>query len=315
MKKIIALVCALVMMVSVFASMSIVSYAAVDGVTATLDFVGFEKPSDLVTFAVVDLYVTIPEELSAYRAVEPDYINSIEYTYEGVTIQGFGFYIPYVEGLTFVAPKSSTTIPNATVSADANNNRAAVMYAATGSYDTYYAGELNKIATLYYMVSDATATYDLALSSATVGIAAWSGTTANPTTYEYRSSEDAFTITNAVVEPEEEEVEYENVDTKIADLVADTTPLVAEDGTKFTNVAKYAGSFNLKTIKDGLNIAGGEELIKVGFKKNNVADTFTSIDVSGDGTVEYSFLFYGIADASVLDIDTYYTAKKIQAAN
>ena len=181
MKKILALVFLVIMIVSTFA---ITTNAAVEGVSVTLEFTGYEVVSAAATFAKVDVSVTVPETLKAYKEIEPDWVTSMEYTYEGLLLQGMEVSIPYVEGLTFVKEKSVARCDYVTINANETEKKAYLSYAATGAKDTYYSGEIGKVATLYYLVSDTTATYDLAVSDVVYGFTSASGTT-TWTPYEY----------------------------------------------------------------------------------------------------------------------------------
>lgn len=307
MKKILALICSIVMIVSLF---TVTTSAATDGVTASLEFKGYETVG-AATFAIVDLKVTIPDTLAPYVVNEPDYIESMTYSFSGQAVQGFGFEIPYVDGLTFVKARCSSTI-GATITADSTNKMAKITMANTGGFEGYFSGDLTTIATLQYRVADTTATYTLAPTKATVKLYNWDNATdvdedgaPDPTSIdiiEYLTAD--FTMTGTQVKPEEEEEPvYDEVENVTA-IVPDTNPIEGDNVT-YTSVAKFIGSLNLGDIKDAL-VGPEAELRSAGIKIGDaVKHTF---DIAGEGTVEYKVLFWGITaeQANNLGMSTFY---------
>lgn len=199
LKKILALASALVLSVSVFASTAIVADAAVDGATATLEFVGYETKG-AATFAVINVKATIPDTLVPYKVNAADWVNTFEDTYEGKMLQSVGFDIPYVDGLAYVGSLSSAAsyvqITDNTVA-----KKVIVNTANTGAYDTYYAGSIDTLATLYFRITgDVNATYDVKLTDAVIGLVEITDPTKNvaiPKEYTFAD----FTVANATVKP------------------------------------------------------------------------------------------------------------------
>lgn len=202
LKKLLALACSLVMSASLFASTALVADAAVEGATATLEFAGYETKGT-ATFAVINVKATIPDTLVPYELVAADWETTFEDTYKGKMIQAVGFDIPNVDGLSYTASLSSCA-EYVQLQSNTASNTIQVYAANTGSYDTYYAGEVDVLATLYYRITgDIDATYNLALSNAKFVLVDIDSTTGKATPYTYAFED--FTVTNATVKPEEEE--------------------------------------------------------------------------------------------------------------
>lgn len=202
LKKILALACSLVMTCSMFVA---TANAAVDGCTATLEFAGYEVKGT-TTFAKINVKATIPDTLVPYEMVPADWETTFEDSYKGLMVQSVGFDIPNVAGLTFVSSLSS-----AAEYVQLKDNKAdgkLTIYAAnTGSYDTYYAGEVGTLATLSYRITgDVNAAYDVALSDAVIGLVTINEDgSATPKEYTFAD----FAVTNATVKPAEPEPEPE----------------------------------------------------------------------------------------------------------
>ena len=199
LKKILALVCSVAMSASLFVSTAVVADAAVEGVTASLEFAGYEVKGT-ATFAKVNLKVTIPDTLVPYEMVPADWETTFEDSYKGVMLQGCQFDIPNVDGLTYVASLSKAP-GYAPFNANATANTLQIITANTGALNTYYAGDINNdIATIYYRITgDVNATYNLNLSSANIGLVDVDATSGLGMPRGYITSD--FTIKNAVIKP------------------------------------------------------------------------------------------------------------------
>jgi hypothetical protein len=199
LRKVLALMSALVLSVSVFASTAIVADAAVPGVTATLEFTGYETIG-ATTFAHIAVKATIPDELAPYTMTPADWVNTFEDSFTGTMIQSVGFDIPNVTGLQYIASKSSCAeyvqIQNNTTA-----GKVTVYAANTGAYDTYYAGTVDVLANLCYRITGAVdATYEMALTDAVIGLVDVTGEgTAVVTPKKYMFGD--FAVTNATIKP------------------------------------------------------------------------------------------------------------------
>lgn len=204
LRKVLALMSALVLSVSVFASTAIVADAAVEGVTATLEFAGYEVKGT-TTFAKINVKATIPDTLVPYTMIPADWETTFEDSYEGLMLQGVGFEIPNVAGLTYVASLSSKA-DYITITDNKTSNKVILSYAATGAFDTYYAGSIDTLATLYYrMTGDTNAAYDVNLTKAVIGLFDVNPVTGSGTPREYKTAD--FTIKNTTVKPAAPSVE------------------------------------------------------------------------------------------------------------
>lgn len=264
LKKFFATVCSLAVIASTVSFSTVM--AADEDYKIGLEFAGYST-AGTTTFAMVDVVMEIPEDLSAYTEIEPDWENTFDYEYSGLAIQGMGIDIPYVEGLQFIPAKSSKKMDCITISDNKNDQKAILSYAATGAFDTYYAGETNMtIATLAYRITgDVNGSYDLAISSAKVGFATWSGTSSTPSVYEKQLNR-----TGCTVEPEkEDEPSYPSNETYVTEeltVAGVTNPYVSITLGEKTNDyylpagvkgdAKVYGL--LKYIADGTNIKHGD---------------------------------------------------------
>lgn len=243
LKKILALACSLVMCLSMIAATSLVADAAVDGVTATLEFAGYETKG-AATFAVINVKATIPDTLVPYKLNAADWVETFEDTYEGTMIQSVGFDIPNVDGLAYTASLSSCA-----EYVQLQNNTSAkkvTIYAAnTGALDTYYAGEVDTLATLYYRITgDVAATYEIALTDAVIGLVDVDASTGAGIPREYTFGD--FEVTNATVKPADPEPTVNMVSTtEIVDVQkADTVEGEATD-------YQYGSAIGISGTTDG----------------------------------------------------------------
>lgn len=292
LKKLLALACSLVMSASLFASTALVADAAVEGATATLEFAGYEVKG-AATFAKINVKATIPETLVPYEVIAADWVDTFEDSYKGLMIQGVGFDIPNVAGLTYVG-SLSTKADFVTLTDNKTDSKLQISYAATGSYDTYYAGSVDTLATLYYRITgDLNATYNVALSDAVIGLVSIDEVTGSATPYEYTFKD--FTVTGATVEPEkEDEPKYPSDEAYVTEelTVADVTnPYVRISLGEKTNDyylpagvkgdAKVYGL--LKYTADGTNIKHGD-VFKLELRSKNSAEG-TLVKALADHTV------------------------------
>lgn len=234
MKKFIAFVCALAMMISVMAATTLVASAAVTEPTVVLEFAGYEVVGGgVTTFAKIDVIVEIPDNFVPYAALEPDWVNTFDYSYEGLMLQGFAVDIPYIEGLQFIKAKSSVTnaafaAAGLAVNDNTKESKAQLAYLATGAPETYYTGELGKVATLYYRVTgDVNGSYDVAASDIVIGLVDVNEDGAL-ISREYKFADVA--ITNATVAPAQPEPEEEKVVMTAAPFITDVATSEEKDG-------------------------------------------------------------------------------------
>lgn len=291
MKKILALVCSVVMIVSMFA---ISTNAAVDGLTATLT--GSIENISGYDYIKVVVSATIPDTLVAYKetVAGPPFFTT---TYEGKMVAQVGFDIPYVDGLTYIPSMSSCADY---LKIQQNNAKAQFsIYCNVDDYSKTYAGEIDELATLYFYPSDATATYSFNIKNAEIQLYNFADSSnSTPSKIIYGNSD--FTVTNAVVAPKVEEPEKVPTDEKVADLVADTTPIVSEDGkTQYNDVAVFVADFALADYADvedyGVKFADKKESLK---------------GVTGNGTLSWVFAFYGIGEGETPAVETFKTILK-----
>lgn len=290
MKKILALVCSVVMIVSMFA---ISTNAAVDGLTATLT--GSIENISGYDYIKVVVSATIPDTLVAYKetVAGPPFFTT---TYEGKMVAQVGFDIPYVDGLTYIPSMSSCADY---LKIQQNNAKAQFsIYCNVDDYSKTYAGEIDELATLYFYPSDATATYSFNIKNAEIQLYNFADSSnSTPSKIIYGNSD--FTVTNAVVAPKVEEPEKVPTDEAIAENIeADMTSITSEDGTvEYTNVAIFEEAFNLSDLADATAFG-----FKIGEKKSNY------YGIKGEGTLNAVLAIYGVAGD--LTVDTYKTILK-----
>lgn len=110
-----------------------------------------------------------------------------------------------------------------------------------------------------------------------------------------------FTITVKAAGPTYSDNDYVNA------KITPVTDNITVGGQEYKNVAVFDGSFDLATVKAGLE--EGESVKEVGVMFNDAKVASSTISVAGDGSVTYKVLFYGITadQANALNIKTYYT--------
>jgi len=243
LKKILALVCSVAMSASLFVSTSVVADAAVDGATATLEFAGYETKGTS-TFAVIKVKATIPDTLVPYEMIPADWETTFADDYKGLILQGCGFDIPNVTGLTYISSLSSSA-SYVQIQSNTAAGKLTIYAANTGSYDTWYAGEIDELATLYYRITgNVDDTYNLELTDAVIKLYSISGDgdgnlVATPKEY----TKNDFTITNATVKP-----------ASTVDTVAATSVALAEpgEGEKLDTTSEAAVAYKVeKTFASG----------------------------------------------------------------
>ncbi len=262
LKRILALVCSLVML----ASTSLVANAAVDGATATLEFAGYETKGT-TTFAVINVKATLPDTLVPYELVAADWETTFEDTYKGLAVKSVGFDIPKVDGLTYITSLSSCA-EYVQIQDNTTTNKITIYAANTGSPETYYAGTIDTLATLYYRITgDVNATYNLALTDAVIWLTEFSGSGTLVQTDKGYTFND-FTVTNAVVKPAVEEPTTATVtinkDAKSVVKVTDSTGAevatgaTVETGTVLTVSTKPWAGYKISSVTgvDPTNLIG-----------------------------------------------------------
>jgi hypothetical protein len=215
--RLIAATCSLAIFAS-FAVTSATMVSAAEGYKIDLSFAGYEVKGT-TTFAKIDVNLTVPDTLSPYAMVPADWETTFEDTYSGFALQGLQVEIPKVDGLTYIASLSSTSEPIASIADGASALK--LVYANTGEYASYYAGDLNKsLATIYYRITgDVDGTYELTVSDAVLKYASWSGTSSKYTPIEYVFSD--FTIDSGIIKPEVSDIPVESVTLDNATLALD----------------------------------------------------------------------------------------------
>lgn len=293
LKKILALACSLVMASSMFVA---TANAAVEGCTATLEFAGYEVKGT-TTFAKINVKATIPDTLVPYEMIPADWETTFEDSYKGLMLQGVGFDIPNVAGLTYVSSLSS-----AAEYVQLQDNKAegkVTVYAAnSNSYDTYYAGEVDTLATLTYRITgDVNGTYDVALSDAVIGLVSMNADgTATPKKYTFSD----FAVTNATVKPAAPEVKELSIEATEVTNASATNKGYAWKIAGTTGEADLAG-FSADFTADGVtktkNATGLPEIKGGADYEFYVALRLSSVDAIDSA----SFTVTDAADATATD--------------
>ncbi len=287
LKKILALVASVAIAASSFVSTTMVANAA--EATARLEFDRYETVGTTL-FAYVNVYASIPDTLVPYEVEYADWENTFYDEYSGKMLQSVGFDIPHVTGLSYIANKSSIA-EYLQFKNNTTDKKWTIYTLNTGSYESYYAGEINKIATLCFRITgDKEAAYDVALSSAKIGIVEISSeydadqdiNVAKGTPIEYVITD----ITNAVIKPEEPAGPTTDVvgTTKKDNAVAGADEVYIEDSEaavayisdeydfKSGQTAFWSAKFGGADKKKDINIANISGPAKLGIVIVGVAD-------------------------------------------
>lgn len=288
MKKIIALACTLVMLVSMF---TISANAAVDGCTVTLDFAGYTyNDAGTVTYALVDVYVTIPDTLAPYEVGENDDGDEI---FSGRMLQSVGIDIPTPAGLKFNTSRTSAA-SYVQVNNDKTTDTVKVYAANTGAYSSYYAGSIDKVATIAYKI-EATEAVELTVTNAVIGLVdVEEDGTVVPREYKFAD----FTCTGETVSPEKtsepETVEGSKVTSEVSEVtIGDAV---------YTNVAIFTATLG---TANGNYSEAGFIWVKDGNKTDNKYTVDASV-ISGGGEVTYTAAMFAIADGVKIEAIPYY---------
>jgi len=284
MKKILALVCSVVMIVSMF---SITANAAVDGCSVTASAV-VENVGGYDYIKLV-ISATIPDTLVAYTENQlpmPPFTT----TYGGLMMQTAGFDITIPSGLTYIAAMSSVSEP-LTLNKD-NASLYKLYYANTGDKSTYYAGDVATLATLYFWTADLETTYNFDVNNAVIGLVDVNTETGAIAPREYTFND--FTITNATFTPETQEPDVNTVaaaETIKTDVMTSQEPAGYEKGQGFALRFAAGDVANFTKMIWALTVDGA--------KKYSDAVAFNAASIADNAQVEVAATFLNQNEAAV----------------